>query len=435
MQRIEVTNLKGINCYFTNFDNRIVSETIDKDNLKRRCERTLKVLLLTKNNVVCAASHLTNEISYEILSKNPIILEKEMLIPAFRIDKTDISELFENKHISQDKKDRYTDFYKENLKKVLSWELRDNANWFQEKFIHSLSLDKSVIRTNLSLKNEEVGAFIQKLKQQEILSREVINRLTSNFDNDDKRNINAFRELVYHMSGARVTNCESSIPQENYIDYSLTNIETRKTCLSDLQIFWKMYIELLFEKLNKSTLSIEVLDSLSFEDIYHIREPIQKSKFIEKYHQLHKIAQSSVVHANNQDILFNSDEISSIAQELAKGFDEIHTQFKESFIHDNRKSLVKAGMRIAGGIISSILPTEFTTTVQVLEETRNLKYNILNSCECIFSKEENNHYNNYYKKKIEGLCKIIDSSDIREKFWLSDFYKLMMDTLSYKIRM
>ena len=86
MERIKSTELQGANAYFTNFDNRIVFKTNDLSQLKKTVERNLKILLLTKNNVVCAASHLINPLTYDLLSNNKILLEKHTC--AVKADRT-----------------------------------------------------------------------------------------------------------------------------------------------------------------------------------------------------------------------------------------------------------------------------------------------------------------------------------------------------------
>ena len=287
MNRIESKDLRGANAYFTNFDNRIVKSATDIEILERSIERNLKVLLLTKNNIVCAASHLVNPITYKLLSSNPILLKEAMIIPAFRKDKENISELFEKKEINKERKIKYIEFYDESISKTVLWELQENSTWFRDTFIQGLSSENSVIRRNLKhLKKQEIEDLLLKIKDYKILDRGTIDQLTLHFDMHSQTILRNYRELVYHMSGARVVNCESTLPQENYIDYSFTDFKKQRTQLSELQIFWKIYIELVLEMLNRYKLPIDALDSLSFEDIHSLRQPILNSNFIEKYNHL-----------------------------------------------------------------------------------------------------------------------------------------------------
>ena len=77
MKRIDPADFKGLRAYFTDFKS-------DKEEYRREVERRLKILLLTKNIIVCAASHLTHPFAYGLFKDNPILLEGNMLIPALR---------------------------------------------------------------------------------------------------------------------------------------------------------------------------------------------------------------------------------------------------------------------------------------------------------------------------------------------------------------
>jgi hypothetical protein len=76
MKRIDPQTFKGPRAYFTNFDYRIVERTRNREKLRQDIERKLKILLLTKNTIVCAASHLTSEFAYQLFRENPILLNK-----------------------------------------------------------------------------------------------------------------------------------------------------------------------------------------------------------------------------------------------------------------------------------------------------------------------------------------------------------------------
>jgi hypothetical protein len=95
-----------------------------------------------------------------------------------------------------------------------------------------------------------------------------------------------FEGLVYQLSGARVVNCETALPQENYIDYSFTDFSEHRVALSDTQIFLKIFFEMAFETLCTYALPGELLDVLSFEDINYLRTPIGESSFRKKYDEL-----------------------------------------------------------------------------------------------------------------------------------------------------
>lgn len=435
MVRIQSIDLKGANAYFTNFDNRIVSSATNLDTLKKSVERTLKVLLLTKNNVVCAASHLTNDLAYNLLSENKILLEKQLLIPAFRADKKDISELFVEKNIEEDKKKKYIDFYNKNLTKTVLWELIPNSNWFRETFINGLSTKGSVIRQNLkSLSDEQLAYLISEISNKEILDRGFIDYLCRDFDPELKIILKNYRELIYHMSGARVVNCESTLPQENYIDYSLADLKNREIQLSELQVFWKIFIELLFETLNKPKLSIELLDTLSFEDIYYIRQPIQESSFIENYNNFYKIAASSISKTNEQDILYNLNDLMKIRNNLENSYKEI---FGKELLAYYKKKALSSGKELLKNTINiglGFLPMNnfIAGSLGILNEFKSLQFNILQLFKNLKSL---NNYDDYIQTKEKQIRSSIEKFEIDDKTELVDVIELITNTISNNIQL
>jgi hypothetical protein len=70
MRRTNPLELCGPRAYFTAFDPKIVARSGDSSELRLQCERKLKLLLLLKSRVVCAASHLSSPIAHAIFRAN-----------------------------------------------------------------------------------------------------------------------------------------------------------------------------------------------------------------------------------------------------------------------------------------------------------------------------------------------------------------------------
>ena len=119
-----------------------------------------------------------------------------------------------------------------------------------------------------------------------LLGRETIDRASKGLPLKYRRLLQAYRKLLYHVSGARVVNCESALPQENYIDYDLADLQQRRDRLSEEQVLWKLLVELVLDSLQRAVLPIEMLDAISLEDVVKIREPLLASNFQQKYDEL-----------------------------------------------------------------------------------------------------------------------------------------------------
>lgn len=361
MKRIDPTSFYGPRAYFTDIDEKIIRFKQDRDAYEREIERRLKIILLTKNTVVCAASHLTHEFAYMFFRNNSILLEKKMIIPALRRDKQHVTEYLEDKRIAKPLKQSMKEFYEDYITQVVDWELIENTMWFRTNLLKALKDESSVIRRNLPhLSKGKLNHLINEIERNEILTRELILRSISSWTTKEQKIFLNFVNMLYHLSGARVVNCESALPQENYIDYSLTDFSKHRTILSEPQIFLKVFFELAFEILYKNPLPVELLDVLSFEDIYHLRKPIERSSFRKKYEELIQKSIKTIKPSKTDfgNIGSNIQEALEILEKIRKTFEEVFKQELIEFLKrkhiEATKELVKSSVSLGLGLIGLI---------------------------------------------------------------------------------
>jgi hypothetical protein len=111
------------------------------------------------------------------------------------------------------------------------------------------------------------------------------------------------------------------LPQENYIEYDLADLQQKRTRLTEEQILWKLLVELILDSLQRTVVPIEMLDEFSFRDILKIRQPLLQSSFQTKYDMLMK----SIVGKPNAErfSLLSVDDQESIRADLAQTFREV----------------------------------------------------------------------------------------------------------------
>lgn len=435
MDKINPNDFFGPRAYFTDFDYKIVKHKYNKEIYRRDTERKLKILFLTKNTVVCAASHMTHKFTFDLFKDNPILLDNEMIIPALRVDKEHPVDYLNGMRLKKSLKDDMATFYTDNIKKAVSWELIDNSSWFKENLIKALNDEKSVIRRNLTnIPPKKISILIDDIDNQQFLSREFILENISNWPKNEKRIFRNFNNLVYHMSGASVTNCESALPQENYIDYSLADISNHKTILSEIQIFWKMFLELAFETLLKNNIPIELLDSLNFEDIYYLRKPIEESSFRKRYDELIQKSIQVIEKKNPDDILYDVEEIFKMKENVSNGFRdifelEIPELLKAKHIN-NAKGLGKNCLSVGVGLIPVL--SNAASLVELASSGHEL---FTNGHQTIRSLQEMKNYNLYVKNKERTLHKIISKSSIADKSELLGVVHLLVETINSKMKL
>ncbi|MCK4814422.1 hypothetical protein KA005_01525, partial [bacterium] len=407
MLRIEPNTFRGPRAYFTDFDHRIVNRTKNISAIKQKGSRKLKALLILKGKIVCAASHLATRFAYEFFRENPILLTSGAIIPAFRIDKTDIGELFSKKRFKE--KDSAIKFFKDHIQKTVNWELDKNSKWFKNRFLADIEDERSIICTQVSSASQSIlQNLAAEIKKGTLLGRELIDRTTKGLPRKERRLLQNYRELLYHMSGARVVHCESALPQENYIDYDIADIRQKRVRLSEEQILSKLLIELVFDSLQKSMLPVEFLDLLSFEDVLQIRQPLMSSSFQDKYDTLIQNVVSS--HTPQKFTILNFEKLEAIRKDLSVCFDNVLQEELPKFLKkkalEHSKELASVSSSVALGVAGAVPGVGLVASaISVMKDTPALLVNIGQTYRSVKSlSKQDEYYRNkdiLIKKEIE----------------------------------
>ncbi|MFV9644497.1 MAG: hypothetical protein ACNYWU_01615 [Desulfobacterales bacterium] len=439
MKRLKPESFTGPRSYFTDFDHRIVARTVNLSQLRINAERKLKLLLLIKSKIICAASHLATEFAYDILKDNPRLLIEGHVVPALRKDKNNISELFERKKI--DRKAEILGYYEQNMRYAVDWELEDNSGWFRDRFIEEISNPTSLIREQLShlsttpIPTTVINNIKKEISENRIISRSQIEHFAKELTSSQKELLYNFRELVYHLSGARVVNCESSLPQENYIDYDIADLKGKRTKLSDEQILFKLFIELAFETIQRRMIPFELLDWLSFDDILSIRKPILESDFQNKYDYLISRLVKGVKQDYNE-LFLNLNELEKIRNSLELTFKEV---FEKELPHFLKKRAIKQAKEL-GSVGSSValgalgfIPVigQVASGVSVLKDSPALLFNVRQT---LSSQKAVNDLGTYIQNKETLLRQKIEKAHLSEQAIMLEMVDLFSQTLGEKIK-
>lgn len=292
MKRISPGSMTGPRAYFTAFDPQIVSRSRNREELTRTCERRLKMLLLLKSRVVCAASHMKSPIAESVFRSNPFLLELGLVIPALRDTADSIRGAFEASTESpQSCEPHLASYYDDIVSAVVIWNVEETSASFRQQFFAELTNPQSVVRMNArGVSDTAVAELAERCTGHTHFDRLAVESWAAPLNHGDREVVLAFRELIYHFAGARVVHCESSLPQEEYLDFDLADMSQQRTRLSDHTIFWKLFVEHAFASLQMRAVPVELLDLLEYRDIALIREPLLQIGFQEKYDELVQMA-------------------------------------------------------------------------------------------------------------------------------------------------
>ena len=234
--RISPSDLKGPRAYFTDWNKRSSSSNMNDEQFKHTVFRKLKALILTKRNVVFAASDLNSSIAFQILNQNPELLDKGILLPALRSDRGSLEDVSSDPAVRSFVLDRSVT--------AVSWSLEENVDWFRSRFVEELSVSNSVIRTRLIelCPSFDHSSLVVALSVNGQSIQDVVDQHANFLPAVAKTMLLNYRGLLYHMSGARVVHSESFLPQENLVDCDVLADGIRDR-LSEETIFFKVFVE------------------------------------------------------------------------------------------------------------------------------------------------------------------------------------------------
>lgn len=441
MNRINASEFIGPRAYFTNIDHRLLAEQHVSLQLRRAVERELKVLLLTKQTVVCAASHLKGRFAYELLRDHPILLEKAMLVPALRNDRADIAAVFADDTQTNLLRDEMMHFYGERVHSVVGWDLVDNTSWFYDVTLHNLNDAHSVLRRNLTVTDPHViTAMIDIVRNTPQMGRGVYTQCAQLLMASDQQVMLNFRDILYHMSGSRVVHCESHLPPATYIDFSHKDLASGDVALDEASVFWKIFMEVAFESLHRPYLPIEILDLLTFEDIYHIRQPLHNSTFLQQYEQI--LQQATRVRPTNDPLalVHDVDAMMQVRESLQQTFDSVFAHQRMPFLqrqvkHTDGREMAKSAVSIGLGLLG-IIPHPVTAMLSLVGgiamEAPSLMVNLYQR---VRNPVTATTAETYVNMRRHTLQQVIQRIDVQQSTVLMDAANMITRTLSEKMRL
>jgi hypothetical protein len=269
--------LKPHRVFFTEFDRYTSAAVIavnEDDALMRPLERKLKLLILTKAHVVIAVSQLLESpLAHKLLNAYPNLLRTEAIIPSLRSEYDTSAKFLEWKRqeACEQKNNPYHTPQAEQIARLIDengtavrWALTDMSNWFRDRLTNDLEDERSLIHLGLRQNSVLMPAELPtQIRSKSTLSRNDVYQITAATGNDDLRNlVSAYADFIYYLSGARTTKSEGVLPQENLLDFAISDLLDRKTRLTEFEVFFKVFIDTVKAK-TSTIFPTDFLDAIS----------------------------------------------------------------------------------------------------------------------------------------------------------------------------
>lgn len=343
MDLVNARQLDRSKTYFTDIDLRLGARG-DVDEAKIALSRKLKVLMLTKGQVVVAASHLVQFLDYlPMLRQSPAVLEKGVVVPALAAPKRAFSELVEQPDGPRAEAAQFLDAH---CRQAITWDPEAASSWWKQTLQAQLGDPASVLHAflpELCPELLQIGCEIDGLRS---LSRAALDKIAAaNIrDERDRLRFQHFGYLLYYISGARAVEAVGVLPQENFATSVLA--EPSKAVHSESWLFWllvQVYLEL-----HGGQFPIEAIDYLQVDDILAIRERVLGTAFREKFDKLCQLARVETDLSRSESVLLHLDEVRTLVTELDQTFrrelaSELRARRRQELIADSGKGVFHVG--------------------------------------------------------------------------------------------
>ena len=387
MKLVEPEALVLPRVYFTEFDRTTYSQyQIDEKGLKELwldLERKIKLLSLLKGHITIATSHLIeSELAQKFITDHSILLKEGIILPALASNYRDFTEFVEAKRESRVKAEAqlYSDdrfsveqgyprpsevakFLSENTALSVRWDVSKTSEYFRQKLLRDLNDGDSLLRFNLrGTDQEKIDHLTKEIESIGILSRKDVSAIASRSnDRSIKVLVPEYADFIYYLAGALAVKSEGVLPQENLVDFSFTDLISRKTCLSESDIFYRIFVDIIESRVHKY-FPVGALDKLSFKEIMDLRKTLLGKNFVEKYNRVMDLAKAAIGISDPEELIFNLQELNNYETELR----EIFRQCVEVEVYKKEETeTARSALRILVNIASVV---SFSGVVQSIHK-------------------------------------------------------------------
>lgn len=334
MKIIDHMSMRASRVYFTEFDRVTYSQVAwtenDIEEILTNMERKLKLVSMIKGHVVIAASHLLeSELAIETLLQNPRLFSDGVIVPALRSEYAGFEDFLDSKLAEGREAAQYEGSERREMAQMLDshvsmavrWEADKASAWFKERLLSDIGNDGSLLGASIRKCGAAVTPkLISTIREKPLLSRgDVYIAAKETGDKNLWHILSEYADFIYYLSGARAVGSEGVLPQENMVDFSLVDLSGGHTNLSDMAVFFKLFVDIVKEATN-THFPVDFLDALTVEDILDLHALAVESRFVDKYNLIQERTKQGLE-------ISDPDRLVLLMEELEQYERDLHSEF------------------------------------------------------------------------------------------------------------
>jgi len=367
MKLVSTDSLLSSRVYLTVFDRVTYSQVAwtpqDIESIRMSLARQLKFIIMIKGHVVVAASHLLeSELAQEILCSHPRLFSEGIVVPALRSEfqtfeqflDTKLSEANDAMEYSGAKKKDTAKMLDETVALAVRWEVSQASRWFQKRMIADIedghSLLRSCLRQNRIITPSGISEKIAAVPR---LGRNDVYQIAKGTGDKGFWNIcGNYTDFIYYLSGARAVDSEGVLPQENLMDFSLSDMIGGKTNLSDMEVFFKMFVDIV-KSATHTHFPVDLLDAMDIEDALDLHHIAVNQDFIAKYNRIQEITKEGLALQDPERLVLLMEELEQYEMDLHSQYQRAIDAELPRYYRDSKRSAVG---KLLNAIASLLIP-------------------------------------------------------------------------------
>jgi hypothetical protein len=247
MRSCSPEDLPAHRTFFTEFDRtpRVIGvpvEIVDANLLRK-----LKLLLLTKSHIVIAASQLLeSQEAQRLILEFPALITSGAVVASMKARHPSTRQFLEEK---QDLEGALRPGFRaagacdvadliDSSGTAVRWKLEAMSDWFRDRLVSDLRDENGLLHAAAARQRIELPtAVADSLQEEKALSRDRVRDLVAHTGSSDGRFlIGAYADFLYYLSGARTTDSLGVLPQDNFLDFTFSELLGRRSGMSDDEI-------------------------------------------------------------------------------------------------------------------------------------------------------------------------------------------------------
>jgi len=344
----EITNSR---VYLADFDRVTYSQVAwldeEVEQLIVNYQRKIKLLLLVKGHVIIPLPHLIeSELAREVIGNFPDLFSCGAVLPTLPPRTNSAKDFleFQLESLKGSDADLYRGTEPQEMAALMDetahfvrWEDRQSADWFRQRLLTDMQDPKSLLRLTFQARKLKLPLkTFRRLEKIEKFDRTDVYLAAKELGDLPRWEIlSNYADFLFYLSDALSVESEGLLPQENLLDFSLSDLANGKTRLSEFEVFNKLFIDMV-KAITSTHFPVDFLDALSIPDAIELHSVAMQNKFIEKYHSIQKTTKDSLTLHDPERLVLTLTELENYEQELHQQFEAALQRELPSHLRERR---------------------------------------------------------------------------------------------------